>query len=113
MTYSVSILTVSNKISNSFESLDSSRSSRSTDITSVVNNNNDYDHRFNSIEIDLFDLLYNDKLIAIDNSIELIDKDIYICNVHLFIDRIENITRIRDSELICNNLYTCFREIIM
>ena len=111
-TLKVLIELISNKISDSFESLDSSESSESADIASFANND-DYDHRFNSAEIDLFDLLYDNKSIAIDDSIELADKNTYIRDVYLFIDRVEDMTRIRNSKLVRNNLYTYFKEIVM
>ena len=111
-TLKVFIESISNKISDSSESLDSFESSESADIA-LFANNDDYDHRFNSAEIDLFDFLYDNKSIAIDDSIELADKNTYIRDVHLFIDRVEDMTRIRDSELMRNNLYICFREIVI
>ena len=106
------IESINNKISDSLKSLDSFESSESANIASFANNDN-YDHRFNLAEIDLFNFLYDNKSIAIDDSIELVDKNTYIRDVHLFIDRVEDITRIRDFELMRNNLYIYFREIVM
>ena len=106
------IESVSNKISGPLESPDSLESSKPADIASAASDNS-YNHRFNPAEIDLFDFLYDNKSMTIDDPIELADKDIYIRDVYLFIDRIENMTRIRNSELVRNNLYTCFRETIM
>ena len=81
--------------------------------TASAASNSGFDHRFNPAEIDLFDPLYDGKSVATDGPLELAGKDTYIRDVHLFIDRVENMARIRDPELVRNNLYACFRGIAM
>ena len=57
--------------------------------------------------------MYNDKSIIIDNFIELIDKNIYFCNIYLFIERIKNMTTTKNIKIIKNKSYIYFRDIAL
>ena len=80
--------------------------------TSTIENDND-ENRWNVDEIDFFDLLYDDKSIVIVEFIEHIDKNIYFRNVTYFIERVKNIIKIKNVELIRQNFYICFRDIAL
>ena len=71
------------------------------------------DNRWNAAEIGFFDPLYDGKSAATGNAIEHSEKDIYFRNVHVFIERIKNMTQIKDDILIRNNLYSCLRDIAL
>ena len=57
--------------------------------------------------------MYNGKFVVIDNLIEYINKNIYFRNVNIFIERMKNIIKIKEIELIRQNLYTCFKSTIL
>ena len=69
------------------------------------------DNRWNAAEIEFFDSLYDEKSAAIENVIEHSEKDIYFRNVHVFIERVKDMTQIKDDILIRNNLYSRLRNI--
>ena len=56
--------------------------------------------------------MYDGKSVITENFIEHIEKNIYFRNVHLFIERIKNMTVIKNAKMIKNNLYTRFRDIV-
>ena len=70
------------------------------------------DNRWNAAEIEFFDSLYDEKSVAIENAIEDSKKDIYFRDIHVFIERIKNMTQIKDDILIKNNLYSCLKNTI-
>jgi hypothetical protein len=41
------------------------------------------------------------------------DKDIFFKDIHLFINRVKNITVIKSAKIVKSNLYTCLRDIAM
>ena len=57
--------------------------------------------------------MYNDKSTTINNFIKYINKNIYFCNVIYFVKRIKNIIKIKKVELMQQNLYICFRNIVL
>ena len=57
--------------------------------------------------------MYDEKFVVIDEFIEFIDKNIYFRNVIYFIDRIKNMIEIKKVEIIRQNLYICFRNIVL
>ena len=71
------------------------------------------DNRWNAAEIEFFDPLYDEKSAATENAIEHSEKDIYFRNVHVFIEKVKDMTQIKDDILIRNNLYSCLRDIAL
>ena len=57
--------------------------------------------------------MYNEKFSTNDDFVKYADKNIYFRDVHLFIERIQNIVKIKNFEMIRNNLYICLRDKIM
>ena len=51
-----------------------------------------------------FDFFYNNKLNNIEARIEYIEKKIYFRDITMFINRIKNIARVKNIELLRNNL---------
>ncbi len=70
-------------------------------------------NRWNATKIEFFDSHYDDKTIAIALTIEYIEKDIYFCDVHVFIERCKNMVAIKDSKIIKNNLYIYLRGVAL
>ena len=66
----------------------------------AINNLNNYIDTWNSQKINYFNFFYNNKTIIIDDLIKHIKKNIYFCNVHIFIDWIKNIIIIKSKKLI-------------
>ena len=61
--------------------------------------------KWNADDLEFFDLMYDDKFIdANDEFIEYIEKNIYFRNVHLFIERVKNLTVVKNVDKIWNNL---------
>ena len=83
-------------LSNSFEESDS--------IDSFHNNNNDEQSRWNSGDLNFFDLIYNDKFVKNEKAIEHIEKETYFRNVYLFVERVYDIVAIKNIEVIRENL---------
>ena len=75
-----------------------------------IHQNSSQDFRWNAADIDFFDSLYDDKFASIDNVIEHSKKDIYFRNVHVFIERIKDMSQIKSEAIVRNNLYTCLRK---
>ena len=57
--------------------------------------------------------MYDEKFAVINQIIEHIEKNIYFRNVNNFINRVKNITNIKNVELIRQNLYICFFNTIL
>ena len=81
----------------------------SSSIAESIQSNN----RWNAAEIEFVDSLYDEKSATIENAIEHLEKDIYFRDVHVFIEKIKNMTQIKDDILIKNNLYSCLRNIAL
>ena len=60
-----------------------------------------------------FDSWYEDKNVIIDNFIEHVDKNIYFRDVHFYIEKIKNMSILKEVELIRHNLYNCMREHVL
>ena len=89
----------------SFDSFNLSKSSNQN------NDNNDNNSKWNSIDLDFFNLYYDDKsLINEVNFIVNIEKDTYFRDVHLFIVRTKEMTLTKDEQLIKNNLWLNLRN---
>ena len=57
--------------------------------------------------------MYDEKFVIIESIIEHIEKNIYFRNVNDFIDRVKNMIDVKNVELIRQNLYICFRDIVL
>ena len=57
--------------------------------------------------------MYEFKFVVIENSIKHFDKNIYFRDVDMFIDRVKNMTIVKNVELIRQNFYICFRDIVL
>ena len=66
--------------------------------------NNNITSRFLSSDVRFFNSFYNNKSSDIKAEIEYIEKKIYFRDITIFINRIKNIARIKDIELLRNNL---------
>ena len=86
----------------------SQESAESSD--SVEPFDNDDDVKWNAQKTDFFDSWYEEKNAIIDNSIEHSNKNTYFRNVHLYIERIKDMTILKDADVIRANLYSCMRE---
>jgi hypothetical protein len=55
----------------------------------------------------------NNKFIFTEKFIEHVEKNIYFRDVHLFLKRIKDVTKIKDVAQIRENLFTCLRELAL
>ena len=78
--------------SRSFDSLKKFEAQRSFDV-----NVNDEINRFNLNNVNYFDSFYESKSIDIVFIIEYIDKSIFFCDIHVFINRVKNVARIKSD----------------
>ena len=60
---------------------------------------------YNSMNLKFFNSNYDNKLINNDETIEHHKKNTYFKNVHLFVNKIKNMTNSRDSQFIKDNLW--------
>ena len=83
-------------------SSESSRNSESQeDLESASNNNNIGDtKRFNSDDVDYFNLFYKSKFINTALAIEHIDKSTFFRDIHIFVDRVKNVVRAKGDALL-------------
>ena len=81
----------------SFKSFENSRSQKELEIV-IVNNNKI--NRFHLNDVNFFDSFYDNKTINIVFIIKHFDKSIYFRNIYIFIDRIKNVTRVKDNMLL-------------
>ena len=80
---------------------------------SLFQNQNQNDNRWNIVEIDFFNSHYNDKIIVTTFVIEHVKKNFYYRDIHVFLNKVQNISIIKKSKLIRNNFYNCFRDQIL
>ena len=76
--------------------------------TKNINHNN----KWNFEKIEFFDFMYDEKSIVIEKFIMHVEKDIYFRDVNDFINRVKHITNVKNVELIRQNFYICFRNIV-
>ena len=74
--------------------------------------NND-NSRWNAIELEFFDSMYDNKSINIKQIMKHTSKNTYFRNIHLFLDRVKNITIIHDDQFIRENLFICLRDTVL
>ena len=77
---------------------------------SIESFDNDDNIKWNAQKTNFFDSWYEEKNAIIDNSIEHSNKNTYFRNIHLYIERIKNMTILKDVDVIRANLYNCMRE---
>ena len=80
---------------------------------SIESFDNDDDVKWNVQKTNFFDSWYEEKNAIIDNSIEHSNKNTYFRNIHLYIERIKNMTIFKDVDVIRANLYNCMREHVL
>ena len=54
--------------------------------------------------------MYDEKSIVIEKFIIHVEKNIYFRDVNDFINRVKNITNVKNAKLIRQNFYICFRN---
>ena len=74
--------------------------------------NND-NTRWNAEKLEFFDFMYDSKSINTEQVMKHADKDIYFRDVHLFLDRVKDMTLIHDDQFVRKNLFICLRDIAL
>ncbi len=69
--------------------------------------------RWVAIDLEFFDSTYDGKILTTVESMQHVDKDTYFRNIHLFLNRVKDVTTTKYYDLIRNNLYIYLREIVM
>jgi hypothetical protein len=64
-------------------------------------------------DIKFFDFMYDNKFTFTKEFIEYVEKDIYFRNVHFFLKRVKDVTKIKDVAQIRRNLFTCLPELAL
>ena len=108
MSFILSELSESVESAESFESFELFGPSENSDAE-----NDTTASRWNVSEIEFFDLNYDDKFFSTESVIEHFDKNIYYRDVHVFIERIRQMTIILSLELVRRNLSFCLRDIVL
>ncbi len=57
--------------------------------------------------------MYENKFVVTEEFIEHAEKDIYFRNVHLFLKRVKDVTKVKNAAQIEENLFTCLRELTL
>ena len=65
-----------------------------------VSNGNKSELRFNSDDINYFNLFYESKLVNIVVIIKQTGKSIFFRNIYIFIDRVKDVTRVKGEDLL-------------
>ena len=60
--------------------------------------------KWNAQEIGFFDPFYEEKTVATGGPVASSDKNTYFRNIHMFINRITNMTSVKDDQLLRDNL---------
>ena len=81
----------------SFKSLENSRFLRKS---KIIIAGNDEINRFHVNDIDFFNLFYDSKTINIVFIIKHFNKNIYFRKIYIFINRIKDVTRIKNNMLL-------------
>ena len=95
--FRIIVLVELSKSPKSFESLEESISSKQSIIESY---SIDRVNRFNSNNINYFDLFYESKSINIISIIEYIRKSIFFRDIYIFLNRVKNIARVKSDILL-------------
>ena len=98
-------------------SSDSSDSQESQDELDFQAFNNEIDNnifsqsnRFVSRDVEFFDSFYDDKFCDTDLVMKHAEKNTYIRNIHVFIDRLKDVAKVKILVMIRNNLQLCLRD---
>lgn len=92
--------------SDSFDSLKLSNEQRFFD------NINEKNEKFNSNNVNYFDSFYKSKSVDTVFAIEYINKNIFFRDIHVFIDRVKNVTKIKNDILLQQNFQICLKNTI-
>jgi hypothetical protein len=57
--------------------------------------------------------MYENKFAVTDEFIEHAEKNIYFRNVHLFLKRVKDVTKVKDAAQIRENLFICLRDLAL
>ncbi len=57
--------------------------------------------------------MYDNKLMSTNEFIKHAKKDTYFKNVHLFLERVKNVARVKNVTQIRKNLFTCLRKLAL
>ena len=66
--------------------------------------------RFNPDNVDYFDSFYESKFIDTIFAIEHINKSTFFRDIHVFVDRVKNVIRVKSDTLLRQNLQICLRD---
>ncbi len=69
--------------------------------------------RWITSDIEFFDLMYENKSALTKKFIKHVEKDIYFRNVHFFLERVENVARMKNVIQVKKNLFTCLRDLTL
>ena len=90
------------------ESSDSQKKLNSSDLNEYYSKNQDF--RWNVNNIYFFDFFYENKSAIIEEVIVHIEKNIIYRNVHIFINKIEKMIKVKDLNVLQINLSICLRD---
>jgi hypothetical protein len=64
-------------------------------------------------DIEFFDLMYDNKSTFTEEFIKHVEKNIYFRDVHLFLKRVKNVTRVKNVNQVRENLFICLRKLTL
>jgi hypothetical protein len=64
-------------------------------------------------DIEFFDFMYDNKFTFTKKFIKHVEKNIYFRDVHLFLKRVKDVTKVKDVAQIRKNLFTCLQELAL
>ena len=82
------------------ESLEPPGDPESQEELELVGNDIDDTKPFNSDDVNYFDPFYESKFIDTTLAIEHIDKSIFFRDIHIFVDRVKNVARVKGDTLL-------------
>ena len=74
-----------------------------------ADNNTGDTERFNPDNVDYFDPFYESKFIDTVFAIKHIGKSIFFRDIHVFVDRVKDVARVKGDTLLRQNLQICLR----
>jgi hypothetical protein len=69
--------------------------------------------RWITFDIEFFDSMYDNKFTFTNEFIKHAEKNIYFRNVHLFLERVKNVIRMKNVNQVRKNLFICLRELTL